>query len=122
MKYTFSENTVAEFYGRQFYSITNELGELCAYSERIFEIEKEVVLHPGKTLIFEKAVLKKSLTELAGVAKVASISETEFVLQQGTNRDIRPEIMKFAVKNSLNILSMTEQSKSLEQVFQDLTK
>lgn len=59
MKYTFSENTVAEFYGRQFYSITNELGELCAYSERIFEIEKEVVLHPGKTLIFEEAVLIK---------------------------------------------------------------
>ncbi|HOE05066.1 MAG TPA: gliding motility-associated ABC transporter ATP-binding subunit GldA [Bacteroidales bacterium] len=78
--------------------------------------------HKAIHVVFEKAVLKKSLTELAGVAKVASISETEFVLQQGTNRDIRPEIMKFAVKNSLNILSMTEQSKSLEQVFQDLTK
>jgi hypothetical protein len=61
MKYTFSENTVAEFYGRQFHSITNELGELCAYSERVFEIKKEVVLHPGKTLIFEKAIIIKGV-------------------------------------------------------------
>ena len=58
MRYTFSKETVAEFYGRKFYSITNTEGELCAYSERVFEIPKEVTLHPGgKTIIFEKAVL-----------------------------------------------------------------
>lgn len=73
-------------------------------------------------IVFETPVSKKSLTEINGVEKVASLSECEFVLQSCSKKDIRPEIMKFAVKNNLNILSMAEQSKSLEQVFQDLTK
>ena len=59
MKYIFSETQTASFYGLEFYSIKNELGELCAYSQRIFEIPSEVILHKGNTLIFEKAVLIK---------------------------------------------------------------
>jgi len=59
MRYTFSKETVAEFYGRQFYSITNTDGKLCAYSEKVFDISKEITLHAGgKTLIFEKAILR----------------------------------------------------------------
>ena len=45
---------------RKFYSITNSDGELCAYSEEVFKVPKEVMLHPGgKTIIFRKAVLVK---------------------------------------------------------------
>jgi len=59
MRYTFSKEPVAEFYGRQFYSITNSDGEICAYSEKVFDVPKEVTLHPGgKTIIFEKAILR----------------------------------------------------------------
>ena len=62
MRYTFSTKPVAEFYGIQFYSITNSDGELCAYSEKIFEVPKEVTFHSGgKTIIFEKAVLVKGV-------------------------------------------------------------
>jgi len=35
--YTFSENTVTEFYGIQFYSIYDKSG-IVAYSQKVFEI------------------------------------------------------------------------------------
>ena len=57
--YQFSENPVAEFYGRQFFSISDEAGNVVAYSEKVFEIPKEVrLLGEGQTLIFEKAVIR----------------------------------------------------------------
>ena len=57
--YTFSDTTVAEFYGRNFYSIKNTDGKVVAYSEKVFEIPKEVrFLGTDKCLIFEKAVIR----------------------------------------------------------------
>jgi hypothetical protein len=56
--YTFSDQTVAEFYGRKFYAILNEQKETVAYSERIFEIPEKVrFLGTDKCLIFEKAMI-----------------------------------------------------------------
>ena len=56
--YKFSEAPVAEFYGRYFYSISNEEGQVVAFSEKIFQIPDEVrLLGNGMTLIFEKAII-----------------------------------------------------------------
>ena len=56
--YIFSNKAVAEFYGRQFYSISNTDGQIVAYSERVFDVPKEVrFLGTDKCLIFEKAVI-----------------------------------------------------------------
>ncbi len=116
---------------------THILHEVQAICRKIIVINKGKLVADNNTLslqeditgsnkaihvVFETAVSKKALLGLNGVGKVASISDKEFVMEQGTKKDIRPEIMKFAVENKLNLLSMTEKSKSLEQVFQELTK
>jgi hypothetical protein len=60
MRYTFSSETIAEFYGRKFYSITDSDGNLVAYSEKMFDVPDAVTFHgDDRTLIFEKAVLVK---------------------------------------------------------------
>jgi hypothetical protein len=60
MRYTFSSETTAEFYGRKFYSITDSDGNLVAYSEKMFDVPDAVTFHgDDRTLIFEKAVLVK---------------------------------------------------------------
>jgi len=97
-------------------------GKIVANEDAAILQEESAGIKKSIHIVFETPVSKKSLTEINGVEKVASVSECEFVLQSGSKKDIRPEIMKYAVKNNLNILSMAEQSKSLEQVFQDLTK
>ena len=56
--YTFSDKTVAEFYGTQFYSISDESGKVVAYSQKVFAIPDEVrLIGESTTLIFEKAVI-----------------------------------------------------------------
>ncbi|HPG73029.1 MAG TPA: ATP-binding cassette domain-containing protein, partial [Bacteroidales bacterium] len=97
-------------------------GKLVADNNTLSLQENITGINKAIHVVFETAVSKKALLGLNGVGKVASISDKEFVMEQGTKKDIRPEIMKFAVENKLNLLSMTEKSKSLEQVFQELTK
>ena len=60
LRYTFSKETVAEFYGRQFYSITDADNKVVAYSETVFDVPKDIsLLGESKTLIFEKSLLVK---------------------------------------------------------------
>ena len=62
MRYTFSSETTAEFYGRKFYSITDSDGNLVAYSEKMFDVPDAVTFHgDDRTLIFEKAILVKGV-------------------------------------------------------------
>ncbi len=60
MKYKFSEHQVIERYGVQMYSILNELGEVVAYSQKIFEISEKVVFVTSvePPLIFENAEIR----------------------------------------------------------------
>ncbi len=56
--YTFSKETVAEFYRTRFYSISNSEGQIVAYSEKVFEVPNSVrFLGTDTCLIFEKAVI-----------------------------------------------------------------
>ncbi|NLA24149.1 MAG: gliding motility-associated ABC transporter ATP-binding subunit GldA [Bacteroidales bacterium] len=73
-------------------------------------------------LVFENSINIKLLQDLPGVDKVYRIRDNEFVILQKPNKDVRPEIIKLAAKNNLNIQTMAEDSKSLEQIFQNLTK
>lgn len=57
--YKFSSDTVAEFYNKEFYSISNMNGKVVAYSENVFEVPKKVrFLGEDKCLIFKKAVIR----------------------------------------------------------------
>jgi ABC-2 type transport system ATP-binding protein len=45
-----------------------------------------------------------------------------WIIQGKTTEDIRPEIFRFAADHNFTLLSLQEQEKSLEQIFQELTK
>jgi len=71
---------------------------------------------------FENQVSGKALKEIHGVVKVKKIDSKHFLLEGQPNRDIRSEIFQWAVKNKASILELTKREKSMEEVFQELTK
>ena len=71
---------------------------------------------------FDKAPDQKQLEKIELVDKVAKIDDKNWLIQSTSTEDIRPKIFNFAVKSDLAVLSMQKKEKSLEEVFQELTK
>lgn len=71
---------------------------------------------------FDKEVAKELLKGIKGVVKTAKLEGYNWLIQGDINEDIRPNIFNFAVKNGLTVLLLQKQEKSLEAVFQELTK
>ncbi|MFH2142072.1 MAG: gliding motility-associated ABC transporter ATP-binding subunit GldA [Bacteroidota bacterium] len=71
---------------------------------------------------FDSAVEKKILENITGVIKVANIKNNNWLIQGDTSVDLRPIIFQFAVDKKLAVLSMQKKEKSLEEVFQELTR
>ncbi|MBE9467795.1 MAG: gliding motility-associated ABC transporter ATP-binding subunit GldA [Bacteroidetes bacterium] len=71
---------------------------------------------------FNKAVKAKHLETIKGIVKVVNIKDNNWLLQSNIEDDIRTNIFDFAVKNKIVVLSMQKKEKSLEEVFQELTK
>lgn len=71
---------------------------------------------------FDQSVNQKQLEEIELVDKVAMIDEKNWLIQTTSTEDIRPKIFSFAVKSDIAVLSMQKKEKSLEEVFQELTK
>jgi ABC-2 type transport system ATP-binding protein len=70
---------------------------------------------------FEKAVNPEKLKSVEGLASFETINSTTFMIES-EKLDIRPVLFQFAVQNQLVLLTMKEQQRSLENVFQDLTR
>jgi len=70
---------------------------------------------------FDAYVEKRSLQKIKNVADVKFIKD-KWVFETSGKEDIRPFIFQFAVENSIHVLSMNKLEKSLENVFQELTK
>jgi ABC-2 type transport system ATP-binding protein len=71
---------------------------------------------------FDKAVEKKSLLSIEGVIKVELIDGNNWKIFSEKNTDIRTTVFNFAVAHQLAVLSMQKEERSLENVFQTLTK
>jgi ABC-2 type transport system ATP-binding protein len=71
---------------------------------------------------FNNAVEANSLEQIEGVNKVKKVDDSNWLLESVSKDDIRQNIFNFAVSNSLTVLSMQKKEKSVEEVFQDLTK
>lgn len=71
---------------------------------------------------FDKKPQAQSLENIQGVTQVAALEENNWLIQSNKDDDIRPRIFSFAVENQLTVLSLQKKEKSLEEVFQDLTK
>ncbi len=62
------------------------------------------------------------LEKIAGVKSAKNIANGKWELLVEDQRDVREAIFKFAVKNNLTLLGMQKQERSVENVFQELTK
>ena len=71
---------------------------------------------------FENKVSSKDLKSIQGVVKVRKVGSNHYLLEGQPDRDIRSEIFQWAVKSKANILELTKREKSMEEVFQELTK
>ncbi len=71
---------------------------------------------------FEQVISGNSLKQIHGVVKVKKIDSKHFLLEGKPNRDIRSDIFQWAVKNKVTVLKLAKREKSLEEVFQELTK
>jgi ABC-2 type transport system ATP-binding protein len=71
---------------------------------------------------FNNPVDKSLLLKIGGIEKIKPVKDSSWLIQTAQNRDIRPEIFKFAVDNNLTVLSLHRKDKTLEEVFQELTK
>ncbi|MBL7965811.1 MAG: gliding motility-associated ABC transporter ATP-binding subunit GldA [Prolixibacteraceae bacterium] len=70
---------------------------------------------------FDKVVDPEKLRKIEGLASFETISSTTFIIESEKS-DLRPVLFQFAVQNQLILLTMKEQQRSLENVFQDLTR
>ena len=70
---------------------------------------------------FDEAVSPDLLNLIEDTIKIEHHKENIWLIQTNTDKDIRADIFKFAVKNNLVILTMHKQEKSLEEVFKMLT-
>ncbi len=71
---------------------------------------------------FKGNVSDATLQQIMGVTKVVKIKDSSWLLQGSKKNDLRPVIFQFAVDNNLTVLSLQEQEKNLEQIFQELTR
>ena len=71
---------------------------------------------------FNAPVKKQLLKSIQGIKELKNLRDNIWLIESDTDKDIRPDIFKFAVKNNLTVLSMSKEEKTLEEVFQELTR
>jgi ABC-2 type transport system ATP-binding protein len=71
---------------------------------------------------FNREVGEDTLSAIEGVNRVRKIDEKNWLLESMDEADVRQRIFDFAVQAGLSVLSMQKKEKSLEEVFQDLTR
>jgi len=78
----------------------------------------------GQQIVFavKENIPASALSSLNFVEKVETNSKNEFVILSSTDEDIRPKLFDTAVKNSWTLLTMAEQSNSVESIFRELTQ
>lgn len=71
---------------------------------------------------FDKKVQPSDLREIKHVTKAVNLEGYKYLVQSKPDKDVRSSLFQFAVKNNITVLSLTQKNKSLEDVFQELTK
>lgn len=71
---------------------------------------------------FDSQVSRSLLSKIEGVSKVERINDTTYLLEGNPEGDLRKLVAQFAQQNSLLVLTLRTEEKSLEEVFKSLTK
>ena len=116
---------------------THILQEVEAICNRVIIINKGKIVanersgvYPGevnknKQLViaeFNKSLNKEDIMKIEGVIEAIPTQGTCWLIEAEMAGDLREKIFRFAVDNSISVLSMQRQEKSLEEVFRELTK
>ncbi|MGZ4034684.1 MAG: gliding motility-associated ABC transporter ATP-binding subunit GldA [Bacteroidia bacterium] len=71
---------------------------------------------------FDKEANKNSLKNIDGVFDAINVKGNIWQIEAHTDKDIRPDIFQYAVKNGLAVLTLHKEEQRLEDVFKQLTK
>lgn len=74
------------------------------------------------TVEFDKEASRNSLKNIPGVYDAVNIKGNSWQIEAHTDKDIRPDIFQFAVKNQMAVLTLHKEEQRLEDVFKHLTK
>lgn len=78
----------------------------------------------GETMVlveFDKAVEASQLKSISGVSSVEVLNATTFRIRARGKEDIRAAIFRFAVEKNIAVITLRQESGSLEEVFRQLT-
>lgn len=70
---------------------------------------------------FDKPVDQRKLKSIPGVENVKNVKGNSWQIVTKPDKDIRPDLFKFAVDNGLSILEMQREERKLEDIFKELT-
>lgn len=86
-------------------------------------IKKNISGSKGTIIIeFLHDCTEETLLQIPAVESFKQLNNKQWVIQPIDGQDIREQIFNFAVQNSLTVLTMQFQEKTLEEAFQELTK
>lgn len=88
-----------------------EIGEL-----RSFEGAVQVI-----SVEFDGRVSRSQLMKIEGISQARDVGKNIWILESTFQDDFRPVVSRFAQDNSLLILSLNKESRSMEEVFRELT-
>lgn len=115
---------------------THIMQEVEAICERIIIIDKGIIVANEEkeriyTVIkksgqsvrveFDKTIDIELLKNIRNVSSVTRLKKGTYLIEAGSDEDIRPLIFQFAVTNSLTVLSLQQQENNLEEIFRQLT-
>ena len=116
---------------------THIMQEVEAICDKIIIIDKGKIIADGKneevkkinagnkqTIIveFDQPADQDKLAVIEGVEKVVTHDNNTYLLECGMEKDIRATVFNFAVNNNIKVLSLSKKERSLEEVFQELTR
>lgn len=74
------------------------------------------------TVEFNTDVAREDLEAVAGISKIVHVKDFTWIAEGDGSTDIREKLFAFAVAHKVSVLSLQQKEKTLEQIFQELTK
>ena len=89
----------------------------------IDQLKEGQITHKQTILVeFDREPNLSAIRKINGLIKVSPVTTTSFITESDGKIDLRPELFRFAVQHQLVLLTLKEQQRSLENVFQGLTR
>lgn len=89
--------------------------------DKLANLQKVNKQQQSVRVAFKESVSPETLQNLTAVSEVKSIQPTEFVLHCSDAEQVKKQVLQLAIDRNLNIVSLQNESQSLETIFKSLT-